>query len=404
MQVPRLKSDGPAPSGLFSRMKISVSKITDWLKQGGEKAPLLFLLILPFYGLEGGFALVAQMQMFQIVAMLSFIFTIRENPISIAHPFRIFALFVLFQLFVCHVDDMSVFHIQMVFMAYVLFEAVYSSSIKFEAFRGLVIFFLYLNLFFCFFQLFNVPLPVLSYLNTDKPHVIQGIWIGSAYCGAFLAFCVPFVLSLKCKIKWPFLILTLFFILKTHSIFALGAALFALAAWLFFKWRKAFIFLSLPSFVAFGLYYWFFDKGDFSGEMQRFFIWTKTLQEVAKEPLFGHALGSYQRFGFENVFTLNGERGLYFHHLHNEYFQAAYEGGALELLLLIALIVRVAVLTVQSCGNIKIFAIGNSLLVLFLIAFGQSVFHIPNLAVFAIFALAVFESEVLKNKRRSVTC
>lgn len=329
-----------------------------------------------------------------MASILSFIFSCRFERPHFFHPFTALVFFALAQLALCVYDERTIFIVSCIILGYLFYEAVYSSEVSFKAFRNVVIGFAAITIFFSMFQVFGVNPRIIRYLTPHTNIAVNGIWTCTAYCGAFLAFSVPYTLSLKPWFKWIILAFTGFIIWKTQSVFAGMAAALILSIYLFFENRKLFILLGLTSIGACLFHYWDFQIGNGSGEMERLYIWKKAIKSFLAEPFFGHGLGSFMRLGMENIFTMNKTTGILFPHAHNEYIQILQEGGVIGFFILISAVIRTTVLTFRHSLNESIFTIGLSLLVIFLISFGQSLFHAPNIVIFAIAALALFELKI----------
>lgn len=334
------------------------------------------------------------MQGFQMASILSFLFSCRLERPRFFHPFTVLVFFALAQLVLCVYDERTIFTVSCVILGYLFYEAVYSSQVSFKAFRNVIMGFVFITLIFSMFQIRGVNPWIIRYLTPHSNIAVNGIWTCTAYCGAFLAFSVPYTLSLNSKIKWIVLAVTGFVIWKTHSTFAAAAAALALCMYLFFEHRKAFLFFGVPILIACLVYYCLFQIGNGAGEMERFYIWKKAVKAFLKEPVFGHGLGSFMRLGMENIFTMNKTTGILFPHAHNEYIQILHEGGIVGFFILLWAALRTFWMTFFLRFHREAFTLGLSLIVILLISFGQSLFHAPNIVIFAIAALALFEFQI----------
>src|SRR5690606_26202357 len=158
---------------------------------------------------------------------------------------------------VCPSSTRMIFFVQMILLSYLIFDCVYSSRISFEAFKRVVLFFVGVTLLFSADQIFKLGLPLPEYLTPDICVYVSVIWTGTAYCGAFCAFAIPFTLSVKGNMKWVLSGVLFLIILNTHSSFAKFSALIVFSAYLFARHRKFFLWMSLPALILSGFYYWF---------------------------------------------------------------------------------------------------------------------------------------------------
>jgi len=371
-----------------------VDSVLKGVKQGWSNLPLLLLIVLPFYTIEGTLMRLAQIQLFQYFALLCFVIT-RGMTSSWTCPAGYIGFLALIQVLYIPANEFFLFQVQMICLGYIFFEGVVKANLGYKALRNAIFFFLTVTILFSIHQKYNVMGFLPAYLTADDGSVVQGIWTGQAFCAAVVAMCVPFIFGLRTRAKYFILIPVAWILYETDSDFAKLACLLS-TIWFFFLTRdtKKLIGSLVCTMVMVIIY--FAMRGDLSSEYGRMYIWGLTYHESLKAFWQGHGFGSFQAFGFEHILVTWPDKGLFFADAHCEYLQMFHEGGILGLILSIWVLIWV-ILTGLRQRTTEMAVISSSCLVFCLISMGQSIAHAVNVGTIGIYLMGTMES-----KRRNV--
>jgi O-antigen ligase len=166
---------------------------------------------------------------------------------------------------------------------------------------------------------------VLQYLNLDeffknKVNFGNDVLVGTigqpSHLGSLLAIISPLFFEKKRESILALILLWMVVIL-TNSAIGLVCSAIVFLFWLFFNNKKVAIGLSILSLLSIG-YLALFHNGFFSSS-GRFKIWEYAFDIFKNHPITGQGLGS---FGAQKIYLIN--YGV-FQHLHNEYYQIAFE-------------------------------------------------------------------------------
>ena len=391
---------------------MSISDLKSWAGRV-TLSPLVVLLILVFYTLPGAIVRFAQAQFFQLGAVLLFCFALRptiSKPVSDwSSPMRWLVLLALSQLLWVPVYGGFLFAIQQLILGYLFFEVCVMSEISFNGMKKLLAFLVIPNFWCAVWQKmhwpsmmflkshftwlpFNIELPPL-YLMADTPNSINGIWGAEAFQVCAAIFTLPFLLSMKTKWKWFFVVLLAMPFWWAKISFG-RLALAVMAGWYaWLKLTKREFALCCAGGILF-VWWWIsaFEGGISSADVGRFQVWGGALKEmVTHNRIFnGFGIGYYFLFGKET--TVHIFRHFYFFaQTHNEYLQAWFEMGIIGLAISIWFVGRTMWFSFIWKKDFKMLAITTALIGVFVMAFGQPVFHMTNINAFAIALYALME-------------
>ncbi len=181
-----------------------------------------------------------------------------------------------------------------------------------------------LVLFYCVLQVLSLDQFFNSIDITNKLDSLVGTIGNQSHLAAFLAVVQPLFFS-KNRQDILSLILLWLIIIIAGSASGLICGAVVLIFWLFFKSKKIAIGTSILVLITFVFifikhYSYFTDSG-------RFATWLKVFDIFKKKPITGSGLGSFGVLGIDT--------GGHWQHLHNEYYQVAFELGIVGLVLVV---------------------------------------------------------------------